>query len=337
MIPKLYFNIYNKYNMPGNYINGDLLIYNFLYIGLKSINVNFSGIVNDKFETFYNFETFDYKSYETLINRNYKYCFFNNKLYDNIDKNKNFNKILEPGIHKFNINFYLNQTELPSSYDSEKYSIEYYLKFKLEFINIVYGNITNVIYNEKINIIPLIYTFHEELNIPFITPSINTRIKNIKDYMEVSAYIPYRAYIKNDIVNIFIKFKKFTKINFNIIIFNIKLRENIITSKILNYELKNDVYKYKKIFIINNINNSLIKIEDFQIPNFCNYNIFFKTTNNMFEINNEIVINIKISNGYESFILKEIVIPVIIGSSRYNNYINFDNFFDIPEPPSYNI
>lgn len=197
MIPKLYFNIYNKYNMPGNYINGDLLIYNFLYIGLKSINVNFSGIVNDKFETFYNFETFDYKSYETLINRNYKYCFFNNKLYDNIDKNKNFNKILEPGIHKFNINFYLNQTELPSSYDSEKYSIEYYLKFKLEFINIVYGNITNVIYNEKINIIPLIYTFHEELNIPFITPSINTRIKNIKDYMEVSAYIPYRAYIKN--------------------------------------------------------------------------------------------------------------------------------------------
>lgn len=57
----------------------------------------------------------------------------------------------------------------------------------------------------------------------------------------------------------------------------------------------------------------------------------------MFELNNEIVINIKISNGYESFILKEIVIPVIIGSSRYNNYINFDNFFDIPEPPSYNI
>lgn len=246
MIPKIYFKLYKQYYISGNYIDGELIIHNPTYIGINTLKINFIGTINDKIDDLNNLDLFDYNLYEYLINSNYEYCFYDNKLYKiKNNKNKTF-ILLKPGIHTFKIKIPISNKNLPQSYNDEKYNIEYKLKFDLNFINIITSNMKNIYYNKKINIIPLIYTFDKELNIPFITPNIKTLMINKRNYFICSAFIPYRGYVKNDIIKLYIKILNYTNINLNKLIIDIKLREKIKVPKILNYVFKNVSYSEKK-------------------------------------------------------------------------------------------
>lgn len=255
---------------------------------------------------------------------NLYYNFINNKfLYEN--QNNNF--LLNSCKKNIKINIKIPDLNLPATYYYDSIKVIYNLMFILNYNRIMNNKVINeIVEKEKeINIIPLIYTFDNDYLVP-ITLNKITKIndKNIYGDFVYSIFIPHKSYISGDKVNIELKILNLINVNNYILVIKIKLKRQLIFNKFFDYiENNENIFTYCKKIVHNKYNNNIIKINDLQIPNNCNYSILSESTNNIFELKYFLKINITILNNNKVIPLKEANIPITIGSYR-TNYKNID-------------
>lgn len=327
-IPVLELNIENTKFISGNRIKGSLILNNFTYIGIKNLEIILIGEIENNFN-YNNIIIFDETNniFEIILN----YDFINNKF---SSKYKKYNLLLNPCQKKIDVDISIPILNLPRTYKCNNFIIKYKIISIFTYINIS-NNVKNTIKTEKeIEIIPIIYTFIDKYLIPKILKSenkINTNI--IYGNFIYFIYLSFISYIPGDFLDLQLNLNNETNINNYVISINISIKKQLIITHFLDYVANNEIIvNYNKKIVHNKNNNTIVKINDLQIPYNCGYSIFSKSTNNLFEVKYILSINISLYKNKNKIHLKSICVPIIVGS--YRNDIN--NIERGPTLPKYN-
>lgn len=327
-IPVLELNIENTKYISGNRIKGSLLLNNFTYIGIKKLEILLIGEIENKFN-YNNIIIFDETNniFKTILNCD----FINNKFSSKI---KRCNILLNPCQKNIDVDISIPILNLPRTYKCNNFIIKYKVISIFTYINIS-NNLKNMIKTEKdIEIIPLIYTFIDKYLIPKIFKSenkINTNI--IYGSFIYLIYLSFISYIPGDFLDLQLKLNNETNINNYVILINISIKKQLIITHFLDYVADNEIIvSYNKKIVHNKNNDTIVKINDLQIPYNCGYSIFPDSTDNLFEVKYILYINISLYKDKNKIHLNNICVPIIVGS--YRNDV--DNIEKGPTLPKYN-
>lgn len=291
--PSLGIYIKNKNCIPGSSIEGLLCINNLNNIIIKSLDLILYGEIKIDLDI-NNIIYFD-ESINIFSIRLYYNFINNNFLCDN--QNKSF--LLNSCKKNIRLNINIPDLDLPSTFYYDSIKIIYKLMFILNYNKIMNNKVINdfVEENKEINMIPLIYTFDNNYSIP-ITLNRITKIsnKNIYGDLVYSLFIPHKSYISGDKINLELKILNSINVNNYILVIKIKLKKQLIFNKFFDYiENNENIFTYSKKIVYNKYNNNIIKFDDLQIPNNCNYSILSESTNNIFELKYLLNVNISIN------------------------------------------
>lgn len=314
--PVLEFDIENKKYISGNRIKGSLILNNFTYIGIKQLELLLVGEIENNFN-YNNIIIFDETNniFETILN----YDFINNKFSTKI---KRYNLLLSPCQKNIDVDISIPNLNLPQTYKCNNFIIRYKIISIFTYINIS-NNVKNIIKIEKeIEIIPLIYTFIDKYLIPKILKSEN-KINNkiINGTFIYLTYLSFISYTPGDFLDLQLKLNNKTNINNYVISINISIKKQLIITHFLDYVANNEIIViYNKKIVHNKNNDTIVKINDLQIPYNCGYSIFSDSTDNLFEVKYILSINVSLYKNKNKIHLNNICVPIIIGS--YRNDIN---------------
>lgn len=327
-IPVLELNIENTKYISGNRIKGSLFLNNFTNIGIKKLEILLIGEIENKFN-YNNIIIFDETKniFKTILN----YDFINNKFSSKI---KRCNLLLNPCQKNIDVDISIPILNLPRTYKCNNFIIKYKVISIFTYINIS-NNIKNMIKTEKeIEIIPLIYKFIDKYLIPKIFKSenkINTKI--IYGSFIYLIYLSFISYIPGDFLDLQLKLNNETNINNYVILINISIKKQLIITHFLDYVADNEIIvSYNKKIIHNKNNDTIVKINDLQIPYNCRYSVFSNSTDNLFEVKYILSINISLYKDKNKIHLKNICVPIIVGSYRNDK----NNMERGPTLPKYN-
>lgn len=324
--PVLEFDIKKKKYIKGNEIKGSLILNNFTYIGIRKLELFLIGEIENKFN-YNNIYIFDETNniFKTILS----YDFIENKFNE---KNKIYNLLLNPCQKYMDINITIPILNLPQTYKSNNFIIKYKIVSIFSYINIS-NNVKNIIKTEKeIEIIPVIYTFLDKYLIPNILKSEN-KINNkvINGSFVYLTYLSFISYTPGDFIDLQLKLNNKTNINNYIVSINISIKKQLIIKHFLDYIADNkNIISYNRKIIHNKNNETIIKINDLQIPYNCGYSIFSDSTDNLFEVKYILSINISLYKDNNKVHLNNISVPIIIGSYR-NDINNIDKGPILPE------
>lgn len=327
-IPVLELDIKNKKYISGNRIKGSLILNNFTYIGIKKLEILLIGEIENKFN-YNNIIIFDETNniFKTILN----YDFIKNKFNT---KNKIYNLLLNPCQKHIDVDISIPILNLPQTYKCNNFIIKYKIISVFSYINIS-NNVKNIIKTEKeIEIIPLIYTFIDKYLIPRILKSEN-KINNkiINGSFIYLIFLSFISYTPGDFLDLQLKLNNETNINSYIISINILIKKQLIITHFLDYVADNKIIvSYNKKIIHNKNNDTIIKINDLQIPYNCGYSIFSNSTDNLFEVKYILSINISLYKDKNKIHLNNISVPIIVGSYRNDK----NNIEKGPILPKYN-